>query len=1359
MLLTQHTFHVRAVDTFEPEFPDPTQPEFEGNVDPTPASHTWTPVADVRAPSVTISGGPVNGATVGPDAEPYTFFGTDNATPLLMLEYECASFVTAAGAGTAEWTPCESPHELSLDPGAYTFAVRVLDLAGNTGPAATRLVIVAAAPVVTFLSGPDGRLDPISGEPDGASATENAVFTFISDQPGSSFECSADGTAFLPCGGLTLPATGAAWVVENGEHEFVVRATNPQGIIGEEAVYEWLVELGPDVTEPNSTITSGPETGTLLQEATFTFTGTDNRTPGLDLSFECALDSTTSWNSCTSPEMYSDLVRGTHTLLLRAVDAAGNVETTPDSHTWVVAPPPVVTILSGPGVEQEETTDRTVTFTFAADVSPVTFHCWLDGKFDPSAPGSPSEPAPCASGHVYEDLGIGEHLFAVRAVDQFGNLGEWEDTEFLVTPPEAVITAAPASGTSTTATFEFRSEPLDPDAVFYCSIDDRPFGLCTSPKTYTNLWGGEHTFQVQTLYAGVDWMGLPFEHDPIPAVHTWTVQDFTAPDTTIDFGPPASTLSTSAYLQVSSDDPTATIECTLTGPTGTEQADCEPGVVTELTDLAPGAYTFSAVATDLSGNADPSPATHAWTIGTPSGPPNTPVGDNVVVTLGDVTVSYFSVDTAGTTTADRIGAGPSLPDGYGGASTYVFDISTTAQYSEPITLCINYDPADFGGSTSLRLLHFDGELWLDVTTLHNPFATPKRICSNIVEGFSLFAIARASSGQAPETSILSGPEGPLGPEGMPTSTSGSATFEFWTDQPSAITQCSLDGDPFFYCESPLTVGPLEEGDHEFWVQAINEFGWMDLTPAIYEWEVLGPDITPPTTVITGGPTEGSSTPNYINIFSFTGTDDFTLALELDFECTLDGEALGGCDTLEEIEVLTAGPHRLVVQAIDAAGNIDPVGAIRNWTVIDMSGPDTEVLTGPEEETTETSATFTFEGFELLNDDPVNEFECALDQGEFAPCTTPHEIPGPLGGGAHVFHVRAVDPDGNRDISPAFYEWLILGVDDTTAPETYIAVYPNPANSGPDVTFAFASNEPVETFECAWGSGTPPAAPTTWEECEVVWFLESLDSGQHWLWVRALDAAEIPNVDPTPAGQDRGFGPNDTDPFVWTTTGEPETYIDSGPSDPSDEYTAIWHFHSDQAGATFRCSVNGSPHVACTSPYQAGPFLPGEGGEPEEHEFEVFAVNQYRNADGEQVMDLSPEIYTWTVQDNTAPETYFLGATEIGPEQFIEPGLRFTFRGDDDLGSSFELEFECAITNTTETSTRGLGGLRRAVGERLLLPRDRVRGADRGRLHVPGARTRPGGQPRRDARPGARVRVRDRGRARDNLPLRHPRHGR
>ncbi len=899
------------------------------------------------------------------------------------------------------------------------------------------------------------------------------------------------------------------------------------------------------------------------------------------------------------------------------------------------------------------------------------------------------------------DLGIGEHLFAVRAVDEFGNLGvSGRTSEFVVTPPEAKILSAPASGTTTTATFQFTSEPFDADAVFYCSLDDRPFGLCTAEpvdgepgvyrKTYTNLFPGEHIFQVQTLFTGLDWMGLPFEHDPIPAMHTWTVQDFTAPETTIDFGPPATTLSASAYLQVSSDDPTATIECTLTGPAGTESGECEPGVVTEFTDLVPGDYTFTAVATDLSGNVDPSPATHSWTIA-PAGAANTPVGEPVLVTIGNVSVSFFSVDTAGTTIADRIFAGPPLPEGYAGASTHVYDIPTTAEYSEPINICISYNPADFEGAQTLRLLHFDGELWIDVTTLHNPFVTPARICSNIAEDFGLFAIAIASTGSAPETSILSGPEGPLGPEGLPTSTSGSATFEFWTDQaPDAITQCSIDGDPFFFCESPLTVGPLEEGDHEFIVQAINAFGWMDLTPAIYEWEIIGPDVTPPTTIDHRRPAGGlvhAELHQHLHLQRRRRHDAGPRARLRVHARRREPRRLRsahGGDRGRRRRASTPCSSRRSTQP----DNIDPVGAIAHWTVIDMSGPDTEIILGPEEETTETSATFEFEGFELLNDLPVNEFECALDDGEFAACETPFEIAGPLGGGVHVFHVRAVDPDGNRDISPAFYEWLIIGADDTTPPETFITVYPDQANSGPDVIFGFASNEPVESFECSYGEGTPPPAPTTWEECEVVWFLEGLDSGQHWLWVRALDIAEIPNVDPTPAGASRGFPAGIDDPAA-VRVGHHRRARDHHrrrPDDPTGAYTATFEFQlrpgrrdlpllgQRVAARRLHLAVPGRSVPAGRGRRARGARVRGLRGQP---------VPQRRRRAGPG--PVTGHLH-WTVQDVAPPETVFLGAAEIGPEQFVEPGLRFTFRGIDDLGSSFELEFECAFTNTTETST-------------------------------------------------------------------------
>ena len=124
---------------------------------------------------------------------------------------------------------------------------------------------------------------------------------------------------------------------------------------------------------------------------------------------------------------------------------------------------------------------------------------------------------------------------------------------------------------------------------------------------------------------------------------------------------------------------------------------------------------------------------------------------------------------------------------------------------------------------------------------NNPFTG--KICASeeadIASGESaLFAIAAANTGIAPHVSILSGPPA--------LSNSGTATFELFADMPDAQIQCSLDGLPWEPCGTTVTYTHLEEGDHDFQVQAMSAFGLPPLVPTLYEWEVvLPPDVTPP----------------------------------------------------------------------------------------------------------------------------------------------------------------------------------------------------------------------------------------------------------------------------------------------------------------------------------------------------------------------------------------------------------------------------------------------------------------------------------------------------------------------------------
>ncbi len=107
----QHKFEVRAVDNFEPAVENPNFPEAEGNAGP-PTSHTWTMATDTSPPGTSIFLGPNNGEKVGLPESLFEFTGTDNATPILQLEYECRV------DNFPLWEPCDSPGDASgLAPG------------------------------------------------------------------------------------------------------------------------------------------------------------------------------------------------------------------------------------------------------------------------------------------------------------------------------------------------------------------------------------------------------------------------------------------------------------------------------------------------------------------------------------------------------------------------------------------------------------------------------------------------------------------------------------------------------------------------------------------------------------------------------------------------------------------------------------------------------------------------------------------------------------------------------------------------------------------------------------------------------------------------------------------------------------------------------------------------------------------------------------------------------------------------------------------------------------------------------------------------------------------------------------------
>ncbi|MCW3015607.1 MAG: OmpA protein [Solirubrobacterales bacterium] len=86
---------------------------------------------------------------------------------------------------------------------------------------------------------------------------------------------------------------------------------------------------------------------------------------------------------------------------------------------------------------------------------------------------------------------------------------------------------------------------------------------------------------------------------------------------------------------------------------------------------------------------------------------------------------------------------------------------------------------------------------------------------------------------------------------------------------------------------------------------------------------------------------------------------------------------------------------------------------------DTGAPDTQITTGPSGTVTTSSASF-----EFTSSRAGSTFECTLDAGAYAPCTTPKSYAN-LANGPHTFSVRAADPSsGNVDTTPAQRTWTV-----------------------------------------------------------------------------------------------------------------------------------------------------------------------------------------------------------------------------------------------------------------------------------------------------------------------------------------------
>ena len=164
--------------------------------------------------------------------------------------------------------------------------------------------------------------------------------------------------------------------------------------------------------------------------------------------------------------------------------------------------------------------------------------------------------------------------------------------------------------------------------------------------------------------------------------------------------------------------------------------------------------------------------------------------------------------------------------------------------------------------------------------------------------------------------------------------------------------------------------------------------------------------------------------------------------------------------------LADGSHTFQVRATDRAGNAGGA-ASHAWTV-DTVAPDTTIDAAPSNPSNDRSPSFEFSA------DEAASFECRLDAGAWAACTSPHAYAG-LADGSHTFQARATDRAGNAEAVPASYTWTIEPPPDNTPPTTTLTGQPtNPSNDA-SATFSFtgSDNETPQSmivFQCRVDGG-------------------------------------------------------------------------------------------------------------------------------------------------------------------------------------------------------------------------------------------------------------------------------------------------
>ena len=281
------------------------------------------------------------------------------------------------------------------------------------------------------------------------------------------------------------------------------------------------------------------------------------------------------------------------------------------------------------------------------------------------------------------------------------------------------------------------------------------------------------------------------------------------------------------------------------------------------------------------------------------------------------------------------------------------------------------------------------------------------------------------------------------PAGLTNQTS--AQFTYAESTSGAAFECRLDSGSFAACagSGKSYAGPLDQGNHTFKVRAFAAGKTSD--EAAYTWTV---DTAAPSGAVSF-PVDGSAlssaawghgcpgragicgtakdangvTAVYVSIRQgagkWWGGGAFDQTTEV-FRATTLSSGRGGTAWSYNLQLPADGGYTVHVRAQDAAGNTTSPAAQASatFTVDTLAPPAPSIVSGPEPQTVQKSATFSFRDSQA-----GVGFLCSRDHGRMIGCSSPITYPSNARG-AHTFTVQARDGAGN--LSPAAtYTWSVV----------------------------------------------------------------------------------------------------------------------------------------------------------------------------------------------------------------------------------------------------------------------------------------------------------------------------------------------